>query len=665
MTPGRHPAKTTLPFDPSTSRYPAIAAAVILVLSLGAGIAFTPAGHAQTGLASLDGTVTDLGGNAITDAHVVLKKQVEGSLWHYHETGTDAAGDYSFSGLEPGTWNLSVQKEDYRPHHESIEVGLNGSQTHPVTLRATSESKLSGTVHDADDGAPLEGAKVQVESWQQNGSIKRNTTTDAEGAFQIMLFAGENQITISKSGYGIQHDWIHHLRGDIDRDYRLWDMPPQDAQVQGRVVDAETGQGVQAYITIRPDWQRNQQASGSGTDDSGFYPMPPRHSNNYNNTITDEDGRFTMQAYPGYVVVEANRADHLVASTSLELTRNGSQQVTLELERLPERSVTLSGVVTNAENGSAIEGASINVQVADAGDWASTQSDENGQWELTVRPGYTLIRVSHWGAPAYATMDHRSAQAPSSEDRSEPAQSGSDQPMPAVEPAMPHPEPQGPGYHPRVHTLETQADSRHDVDLQLQPKREPTTTIVGYVVDQETNEAIADATVHLQNHDTGDWGRAVTDENGSYRFQTHAGYHSLSVHTPGYLPAEVNTNAPESGTHRVDLMVKAGEYAQQGWWHPNDRDGDDRPYPMPMPESAPAMDPADGDAARTSAMSEGAMMDAAEGFGGEGNLRGSGGGLGPYDANAVDDQEAPAPGVVMIVLIVLAALVARKRPLRR
>ncbi len=370
-----------------------------------------------------------------------------------------------------------------------------------------------------------------------------------------------------------------------------------------------------------------------------------------------------MQAYPGHVVVEANRVDYLVDQVKLELSEDDSADATFELEPLPERSVTLSGVVTNADNGSVIEGASVQAHVADAGDYGYTTTDENGYWELEVRPGYTLIRVSHWGAPVhYETMEARSGQAPAAQEDAEGGAEDAPEPMASSVPAIAPHEPDGPGYHPRVHTLETKADSSHDVDLELQPEKEPTTTIVGYVIDEETDEAIPDARVHLQNHDTGDWGRAVTDGDGSFRFETLEGYHTLSLHTSGYLPVAVNTNAPDSGTHRIDLKARAGEAVNEGWWHP--QDGEGRHGDSPIREPAYESDASSDDGGRSEQSSGSASMDRAAGNAGEGNLHGSGGGLGPYEANTVDGQEAPAPGLLVLVVVALAALAVRRRAIR-
>jgi len=79
-----------------------IAGAAVGIILLATGAKATPP---EPGLANLYGKVTDaMTGNKIPDVLVSLDGL---------ETITDAAGNYAFTGLEPGAYALTFQKEGY------------------------------------------------------------------------------------------------------------------------------------------------------------------------------------------------------------------------------------------------------------------------------------------------------------------------------------------------------------------------------------------------------------------------------------------------------------------------------------------------------------------------------------------------------------------------
>lgn len=643
------------------NRFPTSLLAVIVVLTLGAGTVFSGNATAQAPLAELDGTVTDPTGSPLEEVTVIAKRQVTGSSWQYHETRTDGSGQYAFEDLDvPGAWNLSYRMDGYRTHQETLDLELNESTHHDITLKSLFESTFMGTVRDGETDEPIEGAKIRVQSWAQGEPLERSTTSDAEGAFSITLFPQENQILITKKGYSNYEDWTHGSYGDIQQDsIRLWPAPEQDAVIEGRVVDATTGEGVQAQVSLRPDWQRQDEATMQGSDADAPEPMiMPRHpgGNNYNSTISDEDGHFRMNAHAGYVVLEANRQGYLIERHSLELTDGDAQETTLELEALPEKSVTLSGTVTNAKSGDAIAGAQVNVQVPAGGDSAYTQTDADGKWQVKVRPGFTNVHVHHSGGGYgdYEVMEER-AEAVAVEDGAhhEGDEAGSSSGTSSAQPVEPMPQVRSEGkYYPAVRSLMTESDSDAHLDIELVPEREPTTTIVGYVVDSQTDEGVAGVEVHLQNHETGGWGSATTDENGSFRFETHAGYHTLGFYGDGYLPNGVNTVAPESGTHRVDIEATEGDWVEAGWWRPGDHDGHDDGY-YPMAKGGTAMEEASSDSAMSGESMDRSSMGAPSS--GNGGLQGGPGGLGPY-SGPLENEEAPAPGMLIVLLTLAAAI---------
>src|SRR5579863_4549035 len=108
--------------------------AILLTLALN-GTAFS-----QTSSTSLQGTVTDPGGNAIPGATVVLSNS-ESTLERTMVTG--AQGEYRFLALPPGKYNLAVTFKGFTRHEETgLQLLVNTPATANVQLKvgATTES---------------------------------------------------------------------------------------------------------------------------------------------------------------------------------------------------------------------------------------------------------------------------------------------------------------------------------------------------------------------------------------------------------------------------------------------------------------------------------------------------------------------------------------------
>src|SRR5258707_12291275 len=78
----------------------------LIILLLGAGIA-----RPQTGTTSLRGTVTDKSGGSIIGARVTLKNA---SLGSERTAMTGNTGQYEFLGMQPGTYELTVQMANFQ-----------------------------------------------------------------------------------------------------------------------------------------------------------------------------------------------------------------------------------------------------------------------------------------------------------------------------------------------------------------------------------------------------------------------------------------------------------------------------------------------------------------------------------------------------------------------
>jgi len=138
--------------------------------SLCAIAAFTTVAFAQdqsVGTASITGVVED----ALT--HVPLKKATvtlivppgaNGQPQQGPPTVTDASGAFSFTGLKPGPYRLTVLKQDYpqtRNNPSKSVTATASDNPQPLTVGLVPPASITGQILD-EDGDPMRGCAVQL-----------------------------------------------------------------------------------------------------------------------------------------------------------------------------------------------------------------------------------------------------------------------------------------------------------------------------------------------------------------------------------------------------------------------------------------------------------------------------------------------------------------------
>ncbi|GAA1023884.1 hypothetical protein Aple_008940 [Acrocarpospora pleiomorpha] len=159
----------------------------------------------------LTGVVRDLEGRRVPSAVIVLT-DVRGEV--VTSGSTDAAGCYSFSGVDSGSYTLAVSAVSYRPAAVPVEVNGTGQTRQDVELRPG--VRIRGTVR-ARDGVPLNDARVTL--LDTAGNVVGTTTTGADGAYTFADLTG-GQYTLIATGYPPVADTVIVDGRDDDRD--LW-----------------------------------------------------------------------------------------------------------------------------------------------------------------------------------------------------------------------------------------------------------------------------------------------------------------------------------------------------------------------------------------------------------------------------------------------------------
>ncbi|GEM_PF-5909669 len=203
---------------------------VLIVVNLvtTADFALRPA-VVPTGTGSLRGKVVNAAdGLPVMHAVALLKERVALPILAdltaelVKETTSDAAGNYSFTNLEPGIYQLKVSVEGFK----STKIGgivILASETAVVNVALRPEKEkgpkedrrgdIAGLVTDKETGKPIAGARVfftpnrghdEDEDEDQDGDDhdKRFVETDASGKYALSgLLIGEYQVHATTKGF--------------------------------------------------------------------------------------------------------------------------------------------------------------------------------------------------------------------------------------------------------------------------------------------------------------------------------------------------------------------------------------------------------------------------------------------------------------------------------
>lgn len=171
------------------------------------------AGAKQTGLdlalvgggITVHGTVSDIGGGAIPDAHVRATRDdisvIRGNGGGAYVAVTAADGTYQLT-LPDGAWDAHVSQDDYTPAHKSFEL-----RDAPVTLdfTLTPGAVIRGQVVSRVDGEPVPGAVVRASGGRAGGDGDRDAGSaiaDEQGNFTLKgLGSGAIELTATARGF--------------------------------------------------------------------------------------------------------------------------------------------------------------------------------------------------------------------------------------------------------------------------------------------------------------------------------------------------------------------------------------------------------------------------------------------------------------------------------
>jgi thermitase len=238
---------------------------------------------------------------------------------------TDAIGMYTIDGVSPGSYQVTASKEGYESLSSTVDVLSGTTAVADFSLNEVIiPGSITGSVIDAEDGLPMEGAAVT------DGT--RMATTDASGEYTIAdVPLGSYEVTASKEGYESLSLTVDVTSGTMAvADFSLNEVIVPGSII-GSVIDAEDGLPI-AGVAV---------TDGTRT------------------ATTDATGEYTIaDVPPGSYEVTASKEGYESLSLTVDVTSGTTAIADFSLSQLIVPG-SITGSVTDAEDGSSIAGATV------------------------------------------------------------------------------------------------------------------------------------------------------------------------------------------------------------------------------------------------------------------------------------------------------------------
>ena len=219
---------------------------------------------------SVQGTVTDSGGNVVPDAELWLDSAFysgEGESPDRLITKSNALGQFEFKNVYPVTKQLTCMAEGYGAQTKS-PVNVLGSPGEKVTVdfQLAVGQPIAGKVLGSD-GMGIKGAQIIAYNTGNNISFRGQCESLEDGSFTLLnLHPGSYILTCTAKGYRQQK----HTRVAVGSMAVVIDMLAQ-ACVSGRVIEAASGKPVDTFtVSVRRVAPKQQQGFNLASEETGI-----------------------------------------------------------------------------------------------------------------------------------------------------------------------------------------------------------------------------------------------------------------------------------------------------------------------------------------------------------------------------------------------------------
>ncbi|KGX88751.1 hypothetical protein N781_09540 [Pontibacillus halophilus JSM 076056 = DSM 19796] len=333
-------------YDIDVSNPPEYTSTTVSV-SIGSGQSVTEDIFINPVPSTIDGTVTDNALNPIAGATVTLDNNLGVPI---ATTTTNGAGQYSFTGVVPGSYEVEVMASGFGSDLKSVITQPGQTSTVDFTLEATAGS-IAGAILDSDTSTAIPNASVELLT--NDAIFLTSTTADGSGNYTFTdLSPGSYIVRAQAANYSVNSVSSIVLASQVTST----DVPlmPSPGSISGTVTDEQTGV-VLGGATVQVLDSLGNIVDATLTNGSGAYT--------FNNLAT---GSYTL-------VFTANGYSKLVIGSVVEAGQTTTTNVSLE-----EIAGSLQGTVED-NTANAIAGALVTVYENQI-PVATALTDENGNY---------------------------------------------------------------------------------------------------------------------------------------------------------------------------------------------------------------------------------------------------------------------------------------------
>lgn len=283
-------------------------------------------------------------------------------------TTTAFNGSYQLSSLPPGTYTISAVATDFQTASQaSVAVSPNASTAVNISLQPQ-PGIVSGFITDSVSTSPIQNATILV---TQNGVTIASTSSSANGAYSIENLVPDTYILVA-SAANYQGTSLAITVNSNATTTASTALQPSPGAIAGIVTNSLTSTPISnATVEVL-----------SGSTVLGLM-------------TTAADGTYTLSglapAASGVYTFRASAPNFQTATSTAAITANTTTTISFVLVPQPG---SISGTITNAQNGSGI--ASTNIQVLQGSTViSSTLANANGVYTVSgLAPGSYTVSAS-------------------------------------------------------------------------------------------------------------------------------------------------------------------------------------------------------------------------------------------------------------------------------
>ncbi|MCK5805157.1 MAG: carboxypeptidase regulatory-like domain-containing protein, partial [Lentisphaeria bacterium] len=194
---------------------------------------------------------------------------------------TDSNGNYSFTALPPGRYDLAAAADGHGASARQTTRLTSYDDGKTVDLTLSGAASLTGTVVQADGGAPVEGASISINAYPPAPSFS-GAISDATGSFVINdLAPGTYDVFATVAGYDMARNSVTLPGGSVVVELSKW------GRIYGTV---SRGSDLVSGIDVTVLSKSKELEWTATTDNDGNYSVDILHTGVYAVAIGSSSG---------------------------------------------------------------------------------------------------------------------------------------------------------------------------------------------------------------------------------------------------------------------------------------------------------------------------------------------------------------------------------------